>query len=133
MSKRLIEVVAAVIENDGEYLLTQRKAAAVLPLLWEFPGGRVEDGESNTTALIRELSGRIGVTVLVGEQINENIHQYEGYDVRITLYSCNIPRGCCPKAVNVQQVRWVAACDLGNYEFPPADQESMSQLLNLLH
>ena len=133
MSKRLIQVVAAVIENDGEYLLTQRKATAVLPLLWEFPGGRVEEGETQTTALIRELSGRIGVTVLVGDRISENVHQYDAYDVRISLYTCQIPGNCCPTAVGVQQVRWVPTSELGDYEFPPADQETMSRLLNLLH
>lgn len=133
MSKRLIQVVAAVIENDGEYLLTQRKATAVLPLLWEFPGGRVEENESQAAALIRELSGRLGVTVLVGEQISENVHQYEAYNVRISLFTCKIPGNCCPRAVDVQQVRWVPTSELGNYEFPPADQETMSRLLNLLH
>ncbi len=133
MSKRRISVVAAVIENDGKYLLTQRKATAVLPLLWEFPGGRVEEGESEMAALVRELSGRIGLTVIVNERISQNVHEYEAYDVRISLYSCEIPLHCTPQAVGVQQMRWVAIEELGNYEFPPADQESMSQLLNLLH
>ena len=62
MRKEVIQVVAAVIERDGDYLLTQRQSTAVLPLLWEFPGGRVESKESNIAALIREVSGRIGLT-----------------------------------------------------------------------
>jgi 8-oxo-dGTP diphosphatase len=131
MPKEVIEVVAAVIERDGEYLLTQRKAQAVLPLLWEFPGGRVEPHESKVSALIREVSGRIGLTVLVGSTMGENLHRYTSYDVHMTLYSCSLPANCSPTAIGVQQVRWVPTDDLHKYEFPPADQHSMSRLLNL--
>jgi mutator protein MutT len=102
-----------------------------MPLLWEFPGGRVEPHESKVAALIREVSGRIGLTVLVGSEIGDNLHCYTTYDVHITLYSCSLPARCEPAAIGVQQVRWVPADKLSNYEFPPADQHSMSRLLNL--
>ena len=131
MGKEVIEVVAAVIERDGEFLLTQRKAQAVLPLLWEFPGGRVEPHESKVAALIREVSGRIGLTVLVGTTMGDNLHRYTSYDVHMTLYSCSLPAHCEPSPIGVQQVRWVPADELNKYEFPPADQNSMSRLLNL--
>jgi 8-oxo-dGTP diphosphatase len=131
MPKEVIEVVAAVIERDGEYLLTQRNATAVLPLLWEFPGGRVEPHESKVGALIREVSGRIGVTVLVGSPMGDNLHKYTSYDVHMTLYSCTLPPRARPTAISVQQVRWVPTDELSQYEFPPADQHSMSRLLNL--
>lgn len=131
MAKEVIEVVAAVIERDGDYLLTQRKATAVLPLLWEFPGGRVEKGESKERALIREIIGRIGLTVVVNGVMGENTHCYDTYDVHMTLYSCILPANCEPQAVGVQQVRWVPISELSSYEFPPADQESMSRLLKL--
>ena len=60
MPGRTIRVVAAVIERDGRYLITQRRPTAVLPLLWEFPGGRVEAGETDTHALKREVLHRLG-------------------------------------------------------------------------
>ena len=132
MGKDVIEVVAAVIEIGGEYLLTQRTATAVLPLLWEFPGGRVESGESKEGALVREVSERIGLTVLVGEQISENTHEYDSYDVHITLFACELPENCKPMPIGVQQLRWVPSAELGSYEFPPADKASMSRLLNLI-
>ena len=69
MAKEVIRVVAAVIERGGRYLITQRNAGAVLPLLWEFPGGRVEEGESDEDALTREVKMRIGADVTVGEKI----------------------------------------------------------------
>ncbi len=56
MSKPHIRVVAARIEHDGKFLITQRNPHAVLPLLWEFPGGRVEEGEADKAALVREIS-----------------------------------------------------------------------------
>ncbi|MGA2451290.1 MAG: NUDIX domain-containing protein [Polyangiaceae bacterium] len=64
--KRTIRVVAAVVEQDARYLITQRRASAVLPLLWEFPGGRVEDCENDADALKRHLFHRLGVQISVG-------------------------------------------------------------------
>ena len=58
-----IRVVAAVIERDGRYLITQRRPTAVLPLMWEFPGGRVEPGETDADALRREVAHRLGVDI----------------------------------------------------------------------
>lgn len=131
MGKKVIRVVAAVIERDGRYLITQRRPAAVLPLLWEFPGGRVEDGESDTAALIREVQHRIGAEVAVFEKLGDHFHEYDGYDVLMSMYACALPKGAEPAAVGVHDVRWVTSDELGTYEFPPADQSSMSKLLGL--
>jgi 8-oxo-dGTP diphosphatase len=131
MVNKVIEVVAAIIERDGEYLLTQRSATAVLPLLWEFPGGRVEPGETQEAALVREVEHRIGLTVVVTDLIGDNLHSYDGHDVHITLFACHLPEHCEPLAKSVGQVRWVPSDKLDTYEFPPADQDSMYKLLNL--
>jgi len=131
MVNKVIEVVAAIIERDGHYLLTQRSATAVLPLLWEFPGGRVEAGESKEAALVREVQHRIGLNVVVEECVGDNLHSYSGHDVHITLFSCQLPKECEPQAKSVEQVRWVESDKLDTYEFPPADQHSMYKLLNL--
>ena len=133
MGKELIQVVAAVIERDGHYLLTQRKKEAVLPLLWEFPGGRVEPGETDSAALRREVRERIGLDVMIFEQLGEHVHSYDAYEVHMSLFACSLPAGGEPRAVGVQQFRWVLSEELGNYEFPPADQASMSRLLGLGH
>jgi 8-oxo-dGTP diphosphatase len=131
MPKQLIRVVAAVIEREGRYLITQRKPTAVLPLLWEFPGGRVEEGESETQALVREVKGRIGSEVAVFEKLGDHFHEYEAYDVLMSMYACALPRGAEPTPVGVNEVRWVASEELERYEFPPADQSSMSKLLGV--
>ena len=131
MGRDVIRVVSAVIERDQRYLLTQRTKTAVFPLLWEFPGGKVESGESEMDALAREVLGRIGTEIIVEEKIGERIHTYDAYDVQLSLYACKVPPNVTPKAVGVNDVRWVASSDLEQYEFPPADQKSMAELLNI--
>ena len=125
-----IRVVAAVIEESGRYLVTQRRPTAVLPLLWEFPGGKVEPDESDLDALKRELLHRVGVEIKPGAQISSVKHEYEHYTVELHLYECRVMRGQ-PRAVNVHQFRWVESDDFDQLPFTPADEASMSKLLGL--
>jgi len=130
MAKSIVEV-AAVIAQDGRYLVTQRRASAVLPLLWEFPGGKVEPGETVVEALKREVKHRVGVEILPGAQISSVAHAYEHYTVELHLYDCRITLGE-PAAVNVQQFRWVESTEFEDLPFTPADEASMSKLLGLI-
>lgn len=125
-----IRVVAAVLERDGRYLITQRRATAVLPLLWEFPGGRVEAGETDSTALKRELLHRLGVSIDPGQLISFVTHPYEKYAVDLFLYECTLVGGE-PRALNVADFRWVKSAEFDRYPFTPADEASMSKLLGL--
>ncbi len=129
MGKPIIHVVAAVIEDEGRYLIVQRQPSAVLPLLWEFPGGRVEMNESPEQALVREVSWRIGITIDIRGQLTEHMHPYEQYDVRLTLFSGHLPEGTQPRPMNVNDIRWVPSNRLNEYEFPPADESTMDKLL----
>lgn len=128
MSQRTIRVVAAVIEDGGRYLVTQRRSTAVLPELWEFPGGRVEDGESDAEALRREIQERLEADVDVVQMISFVSHPYEHYTVDLYLYQCVLksaqlnPRG-------VKDYRWLTSAELDQYPFTPADQASMNKLL----
>ncbi|HLV68427.1 MAG TPA: (deoxy)nucleoside triphosphate pyrophosphohydrolase [Polyangiaceae bacterium] len=126
-----IRVVSAVIEQNGRYLITQRRAAAVLPLAWEFPGGRVEAGESDNEALRREVRHRIGVDVEPGKLISFVSHPYERYVVDLFLYECRLVEGT-PESVNVNDFRWVTSAEFDQYRFTPADEASMSKLLGLV-
>jgi 8-oxo-dGTP diphosphatase len=130
VSQRTIRVVAAVVERGGRYLITQRRPSAVLPLLWEFPGGRVEEGESDATALKREVSYRLGVSVQAGKLMSFVSHPYERYVVELYLYEGRLIEGE-PSAVNVSDFRWVASNDFESYSFTPADEASMTTLLGL--
>lgn len=133
MAKEVLRVVAAVIERDGHYLITQRNASAVLPLLWEFPGGRVEDGETDEQALMREVAWRTGARVSIADKLGEHHHTYQRYDVHMTMFRCtlDIDDSPEPRAIHVNDLRWVPSAELKNYEFPPADESTMDKLLGL--
>lgn len=127
MSLPRIRVVAAEIERDGAFLLTQRRAEAALPNLWEFPGGRVHDGESDAEALRRTLRDRLDAEVQIGHKLLAITHDYDGYSLDFVVYRCGIVGE--PRAARVQAVRWVRAEALGDYEFPSADQATVDLLL----
>jgi 8-oxo-dGTP diphosphatase len=127
---RPIRVVAAVIAREGRYLITQRRPTAVLPLLWEFPGGRVEADEKDGDALRREVMHRLGVEVTVGSLISFVSHKYDRYTVDLHLYECGIVRGE-PIEQNVYAYRWVTSKEFDRYSFTPADEMSMSKLLGV--
>ena len=126
-----IRVVAAVIEQQGRFLITQRRSTAVLAGLWEFPSGKVETGETDEAALRRELQERVGVDVSVGGSTAHRTHRYDGYVVDLVLYRASIAPSQEPRAIRVADVRWVAAQELENYAFPPADQATTDLLLGI--
>ncbi len=125
-----IRVVAAVIEQGGRYLITQRRPTAVLPLLWEFPGGRVEPGETDRDALCREVRYRVGVEVKPLQLISFVSHPYERYVVDLYLYECVLLDGV-PTERSVNAFRWVTSREFDQYPFTPADELSMTKLLGL--
>ena len=126
-----IRVVAAVIEQQGRYLITQRRSTAVLAGLWEFPSGKVETGETDEAALRRELQERVGVDVDVGGSTAHRTHRYDGYVVELVLYRASIAPSQEPRPLRVADVRWVAPQELENYAFPPADQATTDLLLGI--
>ena len=127
--RRTIRVVAAVVERDGRYLITQRRENAVLPMLWEFPGGRVEAGESDDDALAREVRERLGVGVEVGQMISYVLHPYDHYEVELYLYECRLIGNEELVRQAVHDYRWVTSDEFDQYSFTPADEASMAQLL----
>lgn len=130
MGGTTIRVVAGVVGRDGRYLITQRRPTAVLPLLWEFPGGKVEGDETDTEALQREVKHRLGVEVRVGQLISFVSHPYERYTVDLYLYECTLAAGE-PAALAVNAFQWVTSHEFDQYPFTPADEASMNKLLDL--
>ncbi len=123
-----IRVVAALIEREGCFLVTQRRSEATLPLLWEFPGGRVEPGETDQRALVREMMERLAIEVTVGELEVAVDHQYDGYRIHLRVYLCDCG-GTEPQARRVEAVRWATVDELAELTFPGADQASVDALL----
>jgi len=129
-TKKKIRVVAAMIERDGRYLITQRRPVATLPLLWEFPGGKVEPGETDPQALARELKEEMDIVVEVRECVVHVEHAYADYDIDFRVYRGAITEGEI-KHIRVHDHRWVLPGELDRYEFPAADEKTMRQLLAL--
>lgn len=124
-----IRVVAAEIQRDGCFLLTQRRPEATMPLLWEFPGGRVEPGETDTAALARELLEGMGIAVTVGELSLHVTHEYERYTLDLLVYRAETAD--TPRTLRVHDARWVPPADFDQYEFPGADQQTVEALLGI--
>ena len=133
MAKRKIRVVGAMLEDGGgRYLITQRPPTASLPLLWEFPGGRVEEGESDEAALARELKEEMGIDVRIGEQVMHTHHEYPNYDIDFRVFRCRLVSDEKQiHHVRVHDHRWVTLEEMANYQFPDADQKTLEKLLNL--
>ena len=94
MNKKLVEVVAAVIENENnEILCALRSPIMTLPNMWEFPGGKVEEGESLYTAIEREIKEELKCSIKAIEIIGENRHEYEKIIVNLTAIKCNLVEG----------------------------------------
>jgi mutator protein MutT len=123
----VITVVAAIIHRGSEVLLTRRKPDAHLANLWEFPGGKVEQGESLTAALKRELTEELGILVEVNDEFYATVHQYAARGVDLHFFNCVIVQGE-PRAIDVAEFRWVLSSELRAYEFPEADRELVERL-----
>ncbi len=128
-NKKCIRVVAAEIERDGTFLITQRRPTAILPLLWEFPSGRVEDGETDEAALAREIRERMDVDVKVGKLSMFIKHEYEDYSLDFCVYRCELlSDAITPLRVHAWQ--WVTHSEMDQFEFPPADAQTIEKLLS---
>lgn len=126
-SSRLVHVVAAVIEKDGLYLISQRNARAVFPLYWEFPGGKVEPGEDDSTALKREMKEELNADIDVGPLLERKVHCYESFSVDFRAYRCSLLNDEL-KPIDVADFRWIAPEELSRFQFPPADEAAIALL-----
>ena len=131
MARRHVNVVGAMVERDGRYLITQRPRTASLPLLWEFPGGRVKEGETDRQALARELKEEMGIDVDVGDEAIHLHHEYPQYDIDFRVFRCKLQSlDSAIRHLRVNDHRWVTLSEMGQYRFPDADARTLEKLLN---
>jgi 8-oxo-dGTP diphosphatase len=127
---KTVVVAAAVLLEAGRVLLTQRKAGTHLAGAWEFPGGKVEEGEDPREALRRELREEIGIEAHVGEIVDVTFHRYEEADKAVLLLFFETTRdeGPEPRAIDVAAVKWAERGELRVEDFPPADVQVMEKV-----
>lgn len=121
-------VTAAVIRDGDKVLLAQRKNGSHLAGKWEFPGGKLEPGESPEACLARELREELGIRIEVQDIFKVVYHQYPQGPVLLLAYCASIEAGR-PRPLDCQEVRWVAIGEVGGYELAPADVAVVTRLV----
>ena len=120
--------VGALIKNNGKYLIA-RRANVSLSGYWEFPGGRVEKGESDEDALKRELKEELNITAKVNSFFSSNLHEFPNGKLLRKIYNVDI------KEINFElnvhdKIKWVTLDEMKNYDFAPAEIPSVEKLIN---
>lgn len=130
MVKR-IDVVGAVITKDGLVLCAQRGPAGSLAGLWEFPGGKIEPGESPRAALEREIAEELSCEIEVGGQVVSTTHEYDFGVVTLTTFYCRLVAGA-PALTEHAAIRWLPPSDLTTIDWAPADVPAVDRIMNEL-
>ena len=118
----MVEVVAALIWQGNKFMICQRPAHKARGLLWEFVGGKVEQGETKEQALIRECQEELAVTLSVGDIFMDVVHEYPDLTVHLTLFNATIAEGK-PQKLEHNDIKWITPSEIHNYDFCPADEE----------
>jgi 8-oxo-dGTP diphosphatase len=132
--RQIVLVVAcALVDVDGRVLLSQRPEGKQLAGLWEFPGGKVDPGETPEQALVRELKEELGIETKVAclAPLTFASHDYETFHLLMPLYVCRRFWGT-PVPQEGQKLKWVRPRDLRDYPMPPADEPLIAHLIDLL-
>lgn len=129
MSKKIINVVAAAIEKDGKLFCAQRPEGKSLGGFWEFPGGKLENGESPEQALIREIKEELNSDIEILAYINEASYDYDFGTVNMKTYHAQLVSGNL-ELLEHQDARWLLPHELKNINWAPVDRPAVEILTN---
>ena len=127
MPERIV-VVAAVVEDNGRFLIARRLAGTHLAGYWEFPGGKVHEGESHSDALRREILEELNTGIARARRIFHTAHAYAERTVELHFYRAELTAQ--PQAMLGQELRWITREEFRDLEFPAADSELIDGLVN---
>ena len=129
----LLVVCAALVDADGRVLIAKRPEGKAMAGLWEFPGGKVGDGELPEEALVRELDEELGIDITESclAPLSFASHVYDDFHLLMPLYVCRVWKGT-PEPRDGQELKWVRPVRLGDYPMPPADAPLVAMLRDLL-
>ena len=120
-------VAAALVWHGDKFMICQRPPHKARGLLWEFVGGKKEEGETLEQALIRECREEIAVTVKVNDIFAELVHEYPDITIKLTLFNAEIAQGQPQKLEHVD-IKWITVEEIDNYDFCPADEDILKLL-----
>ena len=126
----MVEVVAALIWQNGKFMICQRPKNKARGLLWEFVGGKVEKGESKEEALVRECFEELAVTISVCDKFCDVTHIYPDLTVHLTVFNATIFDGV-PQMIEHNDIKWITPDEIGKYDFCPADIEILEKICNI--
>lgn len=124
----MTEVVAALIKRDNKFLICQRPRNKARALLWEFVGGKVEQGESREDALKRECKEELDVDITVGKLFMKVVHEYPDITIGLSLFEAEIDEGQEIKLLEHVDAKWITAEEIYEYEFCPADEDILAKI-----
>ena len=129
----MLVAAGALVDVDGRVLIARRPPGKAMVGLWEFPGGKVHEGETPEIALIRELQEEIGVDTRQSclAPIAFASHTYDDFHLLMPLFACRVWQGT-PQPLEGQELTWVRPARLGDYPMPPADIPLVAILRDLL-
>jgi 8-oxo-dGTP diphosphatase len=127
----MLTVVAALIESEGKILACQRKAGGAFGLMWEFPGGKKEPGESPSKALARELREELGIEARIGAEVYRALHQYAEMPepIELIFFAASADAEQMRNLI-FEKVEWRTPESLPELNFLPADRELIAQIAN---
>jgi len=128
---KVVDVTAGIIERDGKFLIAKRKKGAHLENKWEFPGGKIERGETAEECLFRELQEEFGITTRVKDFVAESIFDYGDRTIRLLGYHTEYLSG--DFVLNVHDdIKWVGAHEFSEFDFAEADLPLIEEILRLV-
>ncbi|NLY80786.1 MAG: (deoxy)nucleoside triphosphate pyrophosphohydrolase [Lysinibacillus sp.] len=127
--KKTVHVVGAIIENErNEIFCALRGPEMTLPNYWEFPGGKIEDGESPEEALAREIKEEFNCSIEVGKKVEDTTYEYEKVIVRLETYMAKLVEGQ-PQALEHAEAKWVSREEMTQLNFAPADIPAVEKII----
>jgi 8-oxo-dGTP diphosphatase len=112
--------VAVIWDRSGQILIDRRKVGGTMGGLWEFPGGKIEPGETVAECILREIREELAIEIIVGERLISIEHTYPTFHLNMIVHHCQHISGI-PQPIESEEIRWVNISDLNNYQFPAAN------------
>ncbi|MFC1493659.1 (deoxy)nucleoside triphosphate pyrophosphohydrolase [Thermodesulfobacteriota bacterium] len=125
--KKPITVTAAVIWEDGKFLITQRPGGVHLEGLWEFPGGKKKEMETLEQCMEREIMEELGIKIRIEKELFEVLHEYESKVVELHFFQCVITEGIASPREG-QNMRWIEPFEISRYKFPSPDRKIVEHI-----